>query len=53
MRLNNQIIDEIVKVIKIGIYAKDAIESVGTGKRTFYRWKEDGIRIEVKCFYKY
>jgi len=50
MRLNNQIIDEIVRVMKIGMYAKDAIESVGIGKRTFYRWKEDGIRIDVKCY---
>ena len=42
MKLNNQIIEEISKKLKIGMYAKVAARAEGISERTYYRWKTEG-----------
>lgn len=49
MRLSNQIIEEIAKSVKTGMYVKDAVEIVGISRRTFYSWKEQGEKLDAKC----
>ena len=49
MKLSNQIIDEIIKALKIGMYVKDAVQVVGISKKTFYLWKEQGEKIDARC----
>ena len=49
MKLSNQLIDEIVKALKTGMYVKDAVQTVGVSKKTFYLWKEQGEKIDARC----
>ena len=43
-KLNPRIQEEIVKRLKIGCYAKAAVEAVGIHRATYYRWLERGIK---------
>ena len=49
MKLSNQVVDEIVKSIKTGMYIKDAVQIAGVSKKTFYLWKEQGEKIDTRC----
>ena len=45
MKLSHELIDEICKKLKVGIYAKVAAEAEGITETTYYRWKAEGEQI--------
>ena len=45
MKLSQELIDEICKKLKVGIYAKVAAEAEGITETTYYRWKAQGEQI--------
>ena len=49
MKLSNQMINEITKSLKTGMYVKDAVQTVGISKKTYYLWKGQGERIDARC----